>query len=180
VRDKAPAAECESLPLALAGCIDRACDRYETEWKAGERPRIEAYLAEARENERPALLRELLLLEIEFRRAGGERPTREEYVARFQGHDSVIGSVFEETFRAHAQLGSPVDGPVEADGDALSNVAALGPEGDLGPRTALPDFQVNPMHAEAVGTVTSAGTRFHILRLHDRGGLGNVYVARDL
>src|SRR5262249_48354619 len=39
--------------------------------------------------------------------------------------------------------------------------------------------QATPMHVSPVGTATSAGTRFRILRLHDRGGLGNVYVARD-
>ena len=64
------------LPLTLAGRVDRACDGYEAEWKAGRRPRIEAYPGRGdRSPRRSALLRELLLLEIEFRRAIGERPT---------------------------------------------------------------------------------------------------------
>src|SRR5262245_9455174 len=75
-----------SLPLTLAGWIDRACDRYEAEWKAGRRPRIEAYLADVPELERPALLRELLLLEIDFRKAAGEQPTAAEYQARLPPH----------------------------------------------------------------------------------------------
>jgi WD40 repeat protein len=128
-----PAPEGASLPLTVAGFIDRACDRYEVEWKAGTRPRIEEYLAEASEDDSPALLRELILLEIEFRVSCGELPTPEEYRSRFPEHDTVIGSVF-------------------------SAAAA---------------------HPSTVGAKTSSGTRFHILRLHDRGGLGDVYMARD-
>src|SRR5262249_45662734 len=132
----------DSLPLTVAGCIDRACDHYEAEWKTGRRPQIEAYLAEAAEHDSPALLRELLLLELEFRTANGEQPTLDEYRARFPGHDTVIDSVFQ------------------------------GSERDSG-ATA-------PIHGSTVGTATSAGARFRILHLHDRGGLGNVYLARDL
>ena len=65
--DGEPTAGPGSLPLTLAGQVDAACDRFEAGWKAGQRPRIEAYLSEAPESQQAALLRELLLLEIEFR-----------------------------------------------------------------------------------------------------------------
>jgi tetratricopeptide (TPR) repeat protein len=180
VSDEPLAPGCESLPLTLANYIDQACDRYEAQWKAGARPRIEVFLAEAPENERSALLRELMLLEIEFRGARGERPSLDEYLARFPGHDSVIGTIFKNADRAQTRLESLVDEPASADGGgAECNFGALGPAGGQRPRTPPSDLPGTPTHVSNVGTATSAGTRFHILRLHDRGGLGNVYVAHD-
>jgi len=58
---------------AVLELIDQICDRYEAAWLAGQRPRIEDKLATTPEVDRPGLLRELLGLELELRRAGGER-----------------------------------------------------------------------------------------------------------
>jgi serine/threonine protein kinase len=84
-----------SLPLTLAGRIDRVCDHFEADWRAGQRPELEAYLAGAPEPDRPMLLRELLLLELGFRRERGERPTPEEYQARFPRQGRLVTSAFE-------------------------------------------------------------------------------------
>jgi hypothetical protein len=46
--------------------IDRICDRYEAARLAGERPRIDDYLREVPEAERPGLLHELLRLERDY------------------------------------------------------------------------------------------------------------------
>ena len=43
-------------PLTQFRQILAVCDRYEAEWKAGRRPRIEDYLAEAPESERAAVV----------------------------------------------------------------------------------------------------------------------------
>jgi hypothetical protein len=126
VGDEAPASDSESLPLKLAGCIDRACNRYEAEWKLGRRPRIEAYLTDATERERPGLFRELLLLEIEFRESVGERPAPEEYRARFSGHDTLIRSVFEVSCRARDATARPwARGPA---GPGVGNDPAIAPD----------------------------------------------------
>ena len=45
---------------------------------------------------RPELLRELLVLELACRRAGGERPGPQEYRSRFPGQLELIGSIFGE------------------------------------------------------------------------------------
>ena len=44
------------LPSALARRVDAACDRFESAWRAGGRPRIEDVLDDFPEAARPALL----------------------------------------------------------------------------------------------------------------------------
>jgi WD40 repeat protein/tRNA A-37 threonylcarbamoyl transferase component Bud32 len=63
--------------------LDAVCDRYEAAWTAGRRPRLEDYLDGATEPLRPALLQELLLLEVHYRRKAGEDPQPAEYRDRF-------------------------------------------------------------------------------------------------
>jgi serine/threonine-protein kinase len=62
---------------------DQECDRFEAACKAGRRPRIEDHLAAVPDAERPALLRELILLEVDYRLLAGERPAADEFLARF-------------------------------------------------------------------------------------------------
>jgi tetratricopeptide (TPR) repeat protein len=77
--------ECDSV--AGARCVDQVCDRFEAAWKAAastdQRPRIETYLRDAPEPERPALLRELVIVDVEQRFRAGETPRPEDYLARF-------------------------------------------------------------------------------------------------
>jgi hypothetical protein len=67
----------------LTYCADQECDRFEAGWKAGQRPRIEDHLPAVPGPQRPTLLRELILLEIDYRRLGGEQPATAEFLARF-------------------------------------------------------------------------------------------------
>jgi serine/threonine-protein kinase len=68
----------------LAQQIDQVCDHFEAAWKAGQRPRIEDYLADTPEPGQALLLCELVALEIAYRRRLGEEPRPEEYHARFR------------------------------------------------------------------------------------------------
>jgi serine/threonine-protein kinase len=72
---------------ALLRRSNQACDRFEAAWRAGQRPRIEDYLAAVPEAERPALLGELLLLEVDYRRLAGEQLRAEEFLDRFPSLD---------------------------------------------------------------------------------------------
>jgi hypothetical protein len=54
--------------------LDEACDRFEASWRAGERPRIEGFLADTTDSLRPALLRYLLAVELDYRGSLGELP----------------------------------------------------------------------------------------------------------
>ncbi len=70
--------------------IVAACDRYETEWRAGGAPLIEVFLDEVVGAERDDLLRELLVIDIQLRLERGEHPIREDYLDRFPDRAEVI------------------------------------------------------------------------------------------
>src|SRR5262249_50677356 len=65
-------------------------------WKAGQRPQIEDYLADTPEPERSLLLRELLALELAYRRQYGETLTPEAYLQRFPDHAKLVQKAFRE------------------------------------------------------------------------------------
>jgi formylglycine-generating enzyme required for sulfatase activity len=73
----------EALPPDLAWRVDRVCNRFEAAWKAGTPPRLEDPLGGAAGPERAALLRELIPLDIHYRRARGEDCRPQDYRARF-------------------------------------------------------------------------------------------------
>ncbi len=134
--------------------IDEACDRFEVAWRDGSPPRIEGYLAEALEVDRPALLGELVALERELRRHRGEWPETEEYLERFAGDASVVAAALQET-------STPIEGQAGRIAMAMSGDA--GCNGTGGGRR-LPDVL--------------SSTAFYRLRGHHaRGGLGEVLVA---
>jgi hypothetical protein len=53
--------------VSVSERVDAACDRFESEWRAGRRPRVEDYLAAAPESDREALRQALLAVELELR-----------------------------------------------------------------------------------------------------------------
>jgi serine/threonine-protein kinase len=63
--------------------IDEVCDLFEAAWKGGGRPRIEDYLDESPVPARVALLRELIPLDMEYRKRNGETVRENEYRDRF-------------------------------------------------------------------------------------------------
>jgi WD40 repeat protein/tRNA A-37 threonylcarbamoyl transferase component Bud32 len=75
--------------LALQRKLNVLCDRFEAAWRRQETPRLEDALAGAPTEERALFLRELLALEIAYRRRRGERPGADEFLARFPTLDPV-------------------------------------------------------------------------------------------
>ena len=63
------------LPLPLAIRVDRVCLRFEAAWQVGGRPRIEDVLAEASGQECEVLLKELILIEVFYRRRTTSAPS---------------------------------------------------------------------------------------------------------
>lgn len=56
--------------LSLARRVDAVCDRFEAEWRAGRRPRIDDFVAAAPESDREALRQALRAVELELRGRG--------------------------------------------------------------------------------------------------------------
>jgi tetratricopeptide (TPR) repeat protein len=158
------------LPPTLAACTDRLCDRFEQDWQDGRKPRIEDYLGEIPESGRHALLRELLWLELGYRKLQGERPGPEEYESRFPAFLGAVRDVFDPTERTRVGRGSA---GAHAGLDLLSGPASawrdwIGPKVlDEVRRGAAPDPGEGPV------------CRFHVLRPLASGGLGAVSVALD-
>jgi hypothetical protein len=75
------------LQTSLAEGMDTVCDRFEAAWKSaastGQRPRIEDYLPEMPEAQHAILLRELIAVDLAYRRRAGENPVPEDYENRF-------------------------------------------------------------------------------------------------
>jgi WD40 repeat protein/predicted Ser/Thr protein kinase len=74
-------------PPSVGRYVDRACNRFEAAWRSGGRPRVEEFLGDAEGPVRAALARELIILDLYYRRGAGESCHPEEYRDRFPGLD---------------------------------------------------------------------------------------------
>ena len=63
--------------------IDQICDGFENAWNSARRPRIEVFLDGTEGPGRQLLLRELMLLDVHYRRRQGESPRITDYQRRF-------------------------------------------------------------------------------------------------
>jgi eukaryotic-like serine/threonine-protein kinase len=77
----------EALPRSLLLHAEQVCRRFEAAWRSGGRPRLEDYLLGESKAVARFLLRELLLVELEWRGQAGEGFRPEEYLQRFPGLD---------------------------------------------------------------------------------------------
>jgi tetratricopeptide (TPR) repeat protein/tRNA A-37 threonylcarbamoyl transferase component Bud32 len=144
----------DSLSATQIEALDRVCDEFEAALRAGNRPKIEDHLANADESVRSALLSELITLEFHWRASHGERPEVAEYENRFPAYAAAVGAGFA---RSGAEVPTTVHHGLSTQ-EPAHDAANLTPE-------RFDD--------------TVAGQRFHIVRPHARGGLGEVLLALD-
>jgi WD40 repeat protein len=86
---EAPSSDPDSLPVAAQLHMNAVCDRFEAAWRDGVRPRVRDFLGEVKGRERKALLRELVLLDVHYRRRRGEQCRPEDYRAFLPALDAA-------------------------------------------------------------------------------------------
>jgi eukaryotic-like serine/threonine-protein kinase len=135
----------EDLPLPLLRQANAGCNAFDAEWHAGRRPRLEDFLGDAAGPVRSYLLRELLRVELEYRRRRGEAPRQEEYLPRFSEYGSLIEAVFQ--------------GAASATEPSLSCTEPVSPNGQADglPLPAVPGYEtVRELGRGAMGVVYEA------------------------
>jgi hypothetical protein len=105
------------VSLAEQGRLIAAVERFEADWRAGRRPRIEDALAGADPPRRSRWLRELIRLELELRARAGELPRPGDYLRRFADRTSEIAAAFAD-----------LDGPGAFPGDGGPRGRPRGPD----------------------------------------------------
>jgi serine/threonine-protein kinase len=143
-------------PLSLDQLVDQFCSPFEAALNSGRTPRIEDHLAAAVGADRAAVLQELVLLEVHHRRRRGESPQASEYLTRFPELDPgwlakvLASSDSGSSGNLHEQATEPYPLP------CLS-------------QSFQPDLNT-----------TGAAERYTVTRLHAKGGIGQVWLARDV
>jgi hypothetical protein len=156
-----PEADGRQRPGSPIRRIDFACDQFEAAWREGQEPRIEDVLARTDAADRPALLHELLALEIELRLGRGECVTPGGYRDRFPGQGDLIDAVFDSAARGPGRSRPPPDRTLaDAGHNLLFGLLAL--QNHFVSREAL-------LNAYAVWVVDKARPLGQVLR--DRGVL---------
>jgi tetratricopeptide (TPR) repeat protein/tRNA A-37 threonylcarbamoyl transferase component Bud32 len=112
-----PRLDDSSWSPSLALHVEQVCNRFEAAWRAGQCPRIEHYLDATPPADRLELLRELLAVEVEYRRKNGEGITPQEYGQRFSEYADQIGDILGLTLRGDTSAASTTGPPTSAPED---------------------------------------------------------------
>lgn len=84
------------VSAAAMARIDQVCDAFEAAWQANQIPVIEQRLDGFSSHEQTVLLRELLGIELAYRRRHGPAPEPDEYHQRFPQHRVEVANAFRE------------------------------------------------------------------------------------
>ncbi len=138
--------------------IDQICDGFETAWRSARCPRIEAFVDTTTGPGRQLLLRELVLLDVHYRRRQGEAPEITHYQHRFPE--------LAETWL-----------DVELTPDPREDIATFGEEGQ---GSEASRETLSAISAPAEDVQVRAFGKFHLLERVGLGGFGTIWRARDV
>ncbi len=156
----------DSLPVESAERIDRICDRFEAAWRNGEKPSIDDHIADSTEPERSILWRELVTIEVQYRRMANDEPTINEYESRFPEQRQFL----------QVLLSAHTPGAPSARG-SKTPMAFSRPENGQ-PASATNHEEPSPNFGDGVATGSTLGD-YVLLDKIGTGGMGLVYRARQ-
>ena len=83
----------DTTTMSSADRIDVLCDAFEHAFQRGKHPDFSSYLAECEDADRPSLFAELMLLDVDLRREGGDLPTSNDYLDSYPEYAAVVETI---------------------------------------------------------------------------------------
>jgi eukaryotic-like serine/threonine-protein kinase len=163
-----PDREFAVLSATRARKADQVCDCFEAALRSGQRPDIHDFLNHASEPSQTVLLRELIGLEVAYRRIGGDSPCLSEYRGRFPDRES--------SWLERAMEGShdALDHTREADSRSYPDGA------EFTPPTCPPGWAETTNPTALAGLRGRRLGRFELLERVGVGAFSSVWRAHDL
>ena len=174
--------------LSPSDRIDAICDEFEQKWIAGGRPALEKWLKLVPSEQHPALVRELLNVELDHRRGLGEAPQRDEYESRLVRFSSILQELFRDSKlgsgqkRARQNVQESLEKAETRSRSPESSVAALGETGDWEQSDNSDQESTRVSHTPESNDTPAAFSngRYQVRRFLGDGGQKTALLAHDV